>query len=293
MTEKLILDTDMGGDIDDALALAYLLAEPRCELLGITTVSGDAVARAMIASALCISVGKDVPIFPGTAEPLIGPQRQPVAEQAALLGDLPYQRSFPAGEAIEFMRRTIRANPGEVTLLAIGPMTNVALLFAVDEEIPSLLKRLVMMVGRFNGARDRAEPNDWNALCDPHAAAIAFRAPVAVHRSVPVDVSLQVQLSIAEAKEKFHGGALEVVRQIAALELRGDTPITFHDPLAAVTIFDDGICTFERGKVEVDLGGDETMGMTRWVADADGPHEVAFEVGVEAFFAEYFRVAGK
>ena len=65
MKTKIILDTDIGSDIDDAVCLAYLLAQPDCELLGITTVAGEAEARARMASALCKVAGKDVPIFPG------------------------------------------------------------------------------------------------------------------------------------------------------------------------------------------------------------------------------------
>lgn len=63
MTVKLLLDTDIGSDIDDAVCLAYLLAQPQCELLGITTVSGEPIRRAMIASAICTAAGKDVPIY--------------------------------------------------------------------------------------------------------------------------------------------------------------------------------------------------------------------------------------
>ena len=65
MPIKLLLDTDIGSDIDDAVCLAYLLAQPACDLLGITTVSGEADHRAMLASALCRVAGRDVPIFPG------------------------------------------------------------------------------------------------------------------------------------------------------------------------------------------------------------------------------------
>lgn len=69
MTLKVLLDTDIGSDIDDAVALAYLLAQPECELLGITTVSGEAAKRAQLASALCKVAGRDIPIFPGREAP--------------------------------------------------------------------------------------------------------------------------------------------------------------------------------------------------------------------------------
>src|SRR5512139_338244 len=110
MSMKVILDTDIGSDIDDAVALAYLLAQPGCELLGITTVSGEPVKRAQMASALCRVAGQDIPIFPGRAEPLLGPQQQPRAPQAVALERWPHRSDFASGEAIPFLRQTIRAH---------------------------------------------------------------------------------------------------------------------------------------------------------------------------------------
>ncbi|MBM4082680.1 MAG: nucleoside hydrolase, partial [Planctomycetes bacterium] len=86
MPTKVILDTDIGSDIDDAVCLAYLLAQPECELLGITTVTGEADKRAMMASALCKVAGKSVPIFPGVEKPLLIQLKQRQAPQAAALG---------------------------------------------------------------------------------------------------------------------------------------------------------------------------------------------------------------
>ena len=75
MATKVILDTDIGSDIDDAICLAYLLAQPRCELLGITTVTGEPNQRAQIASAICKAAGKKVPIYPGVDTPLLISQK--------------------------------------------------------------------------------------------------------------------------------------------------------------------------------------------------------------------------
>ena len=95
MPVKVILDTDIGSDIDDAVCLAYLLSNPECRLMGVTTVSGQADKRAMLASALCNVAGKDVPIYPGAEEPLIGRQKQPVAQQARVLGNWKHETKFP------------------------------------------------------------------------------------------------------------------------------------------------------------------------------------------------------
>ena len=76
---KLLLDTDIGSDIDDAVCLAYLLAQKECELLGVTTVTGEAVKRAMMADAMCQVAGREVPILPGLEAPLLIASRQPHA----------------------------------------------------------------------------------------------------------------------------------------------------------------------------------------------------------------------
>ena len=173
---KILLDTDIGGDIDDALALAYLLKQPQCELLGVTTVGGEAEKRAALASALCHSVGRaEVPVHVGASAPLLVPERQPHAYQSEALTDRWPHRTFDKrNTAVEFLRDTIRAHPGAITLLTIGPLTNIGLLFALDPDIPALLKGMMVMGGSFS-AKDNDE--EWNILCDPHAAAIVFAAP--------------------------------------------------------------------------------------------------------------------
>src|SRR6185369_15494299 len=97
---KVIYDTDIGSDIDDAVALAYLLAQPECELLGITTVTGQAAQRAQLASALCLNAGREIPIFPGREVPLLVPQLQPLAPQAAAVRRWRHAADFPRGEAV-------------------------------------------------------------------------------------------------------------------------------------------------------------------------------------------------
>jgi inosine-uridine nucleoside N-ribohydrolase len=286
---KVILDTDIGSDIDDAVCLAYLLSEPQCELIGITTVSGEAVERAKIASVLCKEAGKDVPIYPGAVKPLLIPeQKQPKAQQAAALGKWEHQKTFPDNAAVEFLRQTIRANPGEVTLLGIGPMTNIGLLFAIDPEIPALLKSLVMMVGVFTNRQPGTWPLEWNAICDPHALAIIYAAQVAQHRSVGLDVTAQVRMPAPEVRQRFSKGLLRPVLDFAEVWFSRVDEIVFHDPLAAVTLFDDSVCQFDRGNIEVELTSQRVLGMTHWTPDADGKHEAALQVDARHFFDRYF-----
>lgn len=294
MTTKVLVDTDLGSDIDDAVALAYLLAQPECELLGITTVSGQARERAMLVSALCRWAGQDIPIAPGAEHPLLVPQVQPDALQASALRSLPHDTVFPAGPAVELLRTVIHRHPGEIVLLTIGPLTNVALLFAVDPEVPGLLKGLVSMAGSFwSGINDGYE---WNIGLDPHAAAMVYRTPVPSHRSVGLDVTSQVKMSADEVRERFQSGPLRPVLEFAEVWFGGGARhvVTFHDPLAAAAIFDDGVCRFDAGMVTVeniDPAGSRPLGATRWSAGTPGaPHEVATSVDPARFFAHYFDI---
>jgi len=290
MKEKLLLDTDIGSDIDDSVCLSYLLRQKQCEILGITTVSGESVIRAQLASAILKAAGRDdIPIYPGVEQPLLTPQKQPVANQAKYLPKYPHETKFPEGQAIEFMRRTIRENPNEVTLLGIGPLTNIALLFAVDPEIPTLLKRLVIMCGTFT-YRYKGEPclTEWNARCDPYATAIVYRAPVKNILSVGLDVTTEVVLKKDEIIRRFNTDLLKVVLDFSGISDNTRKEIVFHDPLAASVIFKKEICDFRRGNVEIEIDSKRLEGLTYWEADEKGKNEVAFGVNKEMFFEHFF-----
>lgn len=291
MPTKVLFDTDIGTDIDDAVCLAYLLSQPECDLLGITTVTGEADKRAMLASAICKVAGKDIPIYPGVEQPLLIPQYQPQARQAIALDRWDHDTKFPRGAAIEFLRHTIRRHPGEIVLLSVGPLTNIGLLFALDPEIPRLLKGLVMMCGLFSNRAAGVGPREWNAMGDPHATAIVYRAPVAIHRSIGIDITSQVYMDAAEVRQRFRAPILQPVLDFAAVWFEEYPVITFHDPLAAATLFDDRLCRFEQGTVEVELGGPKVAGMTHWTkGGTDAPHEIAHAVNRDAFFEHYFGV---
>lgn len=289
----ILLDTDIGSDIDDAVALAYLLKQPRCDLVGITTVSGEPDKRASLADAVCRAAGRDdVPIHVGAGRPLLlETVHQPRAPQAEAL-----TQTWPHGEfglentAVAFLRDAIRARPGEMTLLPIGPLTNIALLFALDPEIPALLKQIVLMGGQF--ARPGAE---WNILNDPHAAAIVFRAPIPKLIAVGLDVTTRCTLPADECRRRFAeaGGPLALVAAMAEVWFRHAAHITFHDPLAAALIFEPSLCRLEAAQVEVELLSSRAPGQTWVVSDASAkPHEIAVDVNPDAFFAHYFAAVG-
>jgi inosine-uridine nucleoside N-ribohydrolase len=290
MPTKILLDTDIGSDIDDAVCLAYLLANPKCDLLGITTVTGDTVKRASMASVLCKIAGKDIPIFPGAEKPLLIEQLQPYVPQASALPRWKHDTRFPKGEAVEFLRHTIRQHPGEIVLFGIGPMTNIAALFAADQEIPRLLKGLYLMCGVFTSPIAGLPTTEWNAKLDPAATAIIYRAAPRIHRSIGLEVTHQVQMNAPEVRKKFKHPLLRPVLDFAEVWFKHGKTITFHDPLAGTTIFHDDICGFERGNVEVETASPRLGGYTHWSADSAGRHEVALRVKPAKFFKHYFSV---
>lgn len=301
MSERipLLLDTDPGSDIDDAICLAYLLAQPRCELLGVTTVSGrDPRQRASIVDAVCRTADRgDVPIHAGVSVRYDeGTVVQPDVPHYAALARYPHRRAedFPANTAVEFLRRTIDDRPGEITLLAIGPMSNLAALFAIDPEAPRKLKALVLMCGVFTNRLPGVGPREWNAFQDSCACRAVYRAPVAVHRSVGLDVTMQVRMPSGEAISRFRaaGGPLDVVADCCEIWRQHADHVTFHDPLAAVSIFEPGILGWQRGRVAVEPGQGRAGGMTHWDADAQGPHEAAMTVDPQAFYRAYFGAVG-
>jgi purine nucleosidase len=287
----ILLDTDIGSDIDDAVALAYLLRQPRCELLGITTVAGEPEKRAALADAICQAAGRpDVPIHVGLPSPMLIAAKQPKAPQFAALTERWRHRAFPAKPtAVDFLRQTIRARPGEITLLAIGPLTDIAVLFALDPEIPSLLKSLVLMGGWFF---DRPQP-EWNIANDPHAAQMVFQAPVPSLTAVGIDVTRLCLLVAEECRRRFAdaGGPLSAVADMAEVWFHYASQITFHDPLAAALIFEPTLCGLEVHQVDVELDSLRHAGLTLPVSDsAKRPHHIAATVDFAAFFDHYFSV---
>jgi len=290
---KLLLDTDIGSDIDDALALCYLLSNPGCELMGITTVSGESEKRAELAHQICMESGHYLPIFPGASEPLQGIQPQPIAQLATDLRTNRFGRSSSPDDAIDFLYKTIISNPGEITLLSIGPLTNIALLFTKYPETARLLKQLVLMCGVFHyelsGLQHMA--SEWNASVDPVALSIVYNSMVPVHRSVGLDVTCQLVIKKEIAKKCFEVESLSAILPLFDRFTYHDC-ITFHDPLAAVSVFEQDVCSFLKGRVTINSISEDIPGKTFWEAQKPYLHEVASEVDTSLFYRHFFETLG-
>lgn len=289
-TRHLWLDTDIGSDIDDAVALAYLLRQRACRLVGISTATGAVEERSQVAAAILAAAGReDVPIYSGYADVLSGPG-QPKCPQADALTDEERRQSFPADPdvALAALVAEARARPGQVTLLTIGPLTNVARFFEAEPELPELLRDVVLMGGFFWPDEPGAE---WNALCDPEAARLVAEAPVA-RFWYGLDVTRRCTMPAAEVRARFTGDLLSTVTRFAEVWFQNRDHITFHDPLAAAGVFAPDLCSYDCAGVEVETTGDHPgRTVPHPTGDAAGD-QLARTVRARAFFDHFFATLG-
>lgn len=284
---KILLDTDIGNDMDDMQALAYLLARPDAKILGITTVTGEPVVRAQLADLMCKLAKKDIPIHVGADTGLSGAFRQDtVSPKEKVLPDaFPHRAEF-AADAVDFLRSVIRAHPGEITLCCIGPLTNIAMLFESDPEIPSLLKNVILMGGRF-GDVDTARwgAQEWNIINDVRAAQIVFDAPVREMRIFGVEQTSRVFRTdtdhVADAAE-----ACDCLVPFSRA-IRTSKDAWYHDVVALAALFDDRGMRFARGTVSVTDAGD-----TVFAPSESGRHQLLTALDVPWFFRHYFATVG-
>lgn len=288
MKEKVILDTDIGSDIDDAICLSYLLSNPNCELLGVTTVTGEVNKRSMMASYIIEKSGKNIPVFSGCENPLIGEQKQKICQQFEYLEKISYKKEFKKYEWLDFLRETIRKNPYEINLITIGPLTNISILFKFDSEIPELLKSFYIMGGMFFGEKKV----EWNIGCDPFASYIVFSSNIKNVYVCGLDVTTKVIMEKEKVIEEFSKKKLlKEVLNFAEIWFRGRNVITFHDPLAASILFKKDICEFKKGRVYIEIENKEKLGITEFLENENGNINVASKVNPDNFFTHFFATA--
>ena len=292
---RILLDTDIGCDTDDWFALGHLLARDDCELLGITTVCGSCDRRAMLADMTCRLAGKDIPIYAGQDKTLIG--RQPmggmVKREEDMLYCYPHRTDIEKYQALEFQRRLIESHPGEIDLISIGMLTNIALLFSAYPYIPSLLRSFTIMGGRYSD-NEYCSIQKWgmyecNIRCDAEAAAAVFRAAPAKTRVLGVELSCQywqsnAVLSAEAAKVKHLKPVSDVIKH-------GTEGVWFHDPMAVYSVFDPDCFVWQRGDIEISLDKD-TFGKSTFTPCENGRFLLAVSGDKERFFNGYGKPLG-
>ena len=261
---KVLIDTDIGDDIDDAIAIAYALNCPELDVLGVTTVYLDAPARARMTKSLLRAAGRDdIPVHPGSSATMMEPAPQDF-DLIQYYPDMDGMPVGPDGSGVQFLYDTLRANPGQVVILALGAFTNIALLIKEHPDAIGLMKEIVWMGGAF----DRHFLT-WNVCCDIEAAAmvLASGAPVCI---VSRDVCEPCQMPLEQIdalRSSNHPVHRELIRLIDAwwdrhaFYKKGDSPILF-DSLAVTAVFTDEFLTYRNERVLVETKGEFTRGMT-------------------------------
>jgi len=202
MTEQVpvILDVDTGTD--DALALGYAVASPRIELVAVTTVAGNVGVEKTTANTLAVldwlGAG-DVPVHRGASRPLVRPHRDAVYfhDEGGLGGAQlpPSTRSVGADRGPAALIRLARLRPREVTLVTLGPLTNLAIALNVEPNLPELLKSVVVMGGAYSVPGNTTPAAEFNILVDPEAAEQVFTARFPNLTTVGLDVTERVALT--------------------------------------------------------------------------------------------------
>jgi inosine-uridine nucleoside N-ribohydrolase len=265
---KVIFDTDPG--VDDAMALCFALAHPRIELLGITTVYGNVTVDQATTNALYLTqlAGCDIPVAQGAGKPLVKRGEAPpdFIHGADGLGNLPSRSPASRAQAdrrsaAQFIVDCARAQPGQITLVPVGPLTNIAEALQLEPQLPELVKNIVLMGGSIKeggNVSPVAEANIWN---DPHAADDVFTAGfdlamvgLDVTYNVVVPVSLFEQLAVHH-KHPLLDTLLYAVRFYAKFyatrypDLKTNPGCFGHDVLAFIALLHPELFSFTQGRL--------------------------------------------
>jgi inosine-uridine nucleoside N-ribohydrolase len=230
---KVVLDTDIGTDIDDGWALGYALKSPLFELLGVTVTDADTPQRARLAAKLLYRLGRtDVPVAAGRQTPAVPLDR--IDYQFTWAEDFQAYKPI-AAPAVEFLADIVRRNPGQITLIAVGPLQNIGDLVRLHPDVVPLVKRVVLMSGSIGAnAWSPAPVAEWNVkLAIPEAQAVYAAAwPITI---VPLDSTTYMRLEDQERETLRKAGTPLVVALEALLRLWAESPgsrMTLHDQLA-------------------------------------------------------------
>ena len=280
--QKVILDTDIGGDVDDAYALALLASLREAKVLGVTTVSGPTEQRAQLAAKLLMTFGRsEIPVYAGRRSD------QPMNRQYEWARGF-RSTSLKKVSAVEFLHNQIQRAPGEITLIAIGPLTNLGDLFMRYPETARQLKRIVIMGGAIYVGYNSKPPGvpEHNIQCDPISARAVFTsgAPLTM---VGLDATAMMQLDEERQKQLFAFGTPATDALAALTNLWGNRIPTLFDPMAVAYALGHRFADDQQQNVVVDDDG-----LTRIT---DGPRNVTILLNPqkEAFLDWYIAILAR
>ena len=272
MKKKIILDCDPGHD--DAVAILLAGALENIDLLGITSVAGNSYVKNTTRNALIITenAGIDVPVCEGCSKPLVRNQivAPDIHGESGLEGaelSAPTKNKDPR-KAVQFISQMVRESPNEVTIVAVGPLTNIANFIIDYEELVSSVKELVIMGGGVNFG-NTTPVAEFNIYADPEAAQIVFNSgmPITVF---PLDVTHQTKIFMEEIKKMQNYSSYIVSKMGILLEFFHQTYFDIfkiegaplHDPCTIAYLEDPSIFEYEDYYCQVELKGELTYGQT-------------------------------
>ncbi len=266
---RVILDTDIGTDVDDCIALAFLLGSLEIQIAGITCVYGDVSVRARICRKLLDLRGRsDIPVYEGIRVPLLGlqPIYWPGHEGIRLLEEGESFDEGPSQHAVDYLIETVLSNPGQIHVLAIGPLTNIATAMIREPRVAEALAHLTIMGGRIGPEIDAFGPAEHNIRCDPEAAHVVFSSGAAISL-VPLDVTLRATIdqrgidALRSRNTPFHEAVADQIARYPPFTERGGKTF-LHDPLAAASLVRPDLLSWKEVAIDVELTGTFTKAMT-------------------------------
>jgi purine nucleosidase len=292
MGRPVLLDTDIGTDVDDLLALALLVGSPEVQLIGVTTVYGDTVLRARMTRVVLDQLEKRaVPIGIGARETLTGGPVWWAGHEGQGIPGLDRVQVDEGITAAHLLHQAATEHRGRLELFAIGPLTNVAEAIAADDSFSTSLRHLYIMGGAF-----WMEQAEHNIKSDPEAADIVFRSGIPM-TICGLDVTLRVLLREADMSQirEAAGGIGSVLEDQVRRwwAFTGATDNHLHDPVAILPALRPELFRFEQCDVHVELEG-PNPGRTRVNGCGSGAVRIAADVDVEATEQEIVRrLAGR
>ena len=267
--KKVILDTDIGDDIDDSFALLLLLESHKFNCLGVTTVFRNSLKRAKMAKQLIRSLGYDIKVYRGIDDPLKQnidhliskeiKEKEKYDEDGKYIFPQ-YDKSMENEKvedenAVDFIIRMIHTYPHEVTLIPIGPLTNIASAIKKDPTIVPLIKEIRLM-----GAGLNLNSVEWNIFCDPDAAKIVFSSNINKIVAVTINVTSLTSLTEEEVNSLKNNNSKAIKLVYEAMmkwfkHYEFSSPV-MHDPLTVASLIDESIINTQLCHLDVDLSKD-------------------------------------
>lgn len=299
---KIIIDTDAGHD--DVLAMMLLIKSRRFDILGITTVAGNSIienATRNTAFTLDLLSRRDIPIFSGSAKPLKRKLITAVVHGKSGLDGVDTSKTKFAltNDAYIQIIKRIRSNPHEVTLLTLGPLTNIARAFTSDPLLPSLVKEIVIMGGAIDVCGNKNRVAEFNMFVDPEAADIVFRSKTR-KTLIPLDPCNKIVLFLSDFERLKDSNLYLPIRNMMKQFIKGIEKYEgikvalVYDVLTAYYLINPKAFKLIPMDIVIETEGKHTAGMTvaekRILEKKSFNVEVALRIDKRVFVEDFIRI---